>query len=70
MKLRRRSIFAAQWGWPVGIAVLTLFGLLSAMVGEGAWLSLAALTAPLLVIAHHLRRARQGRPHHARTRSS
>ncbi|BAV63935.1 hypothetical protein SCLO_1008950 [Sphingobium cloacae] len=73
MKPRRQATFAAQWGWPIGLAVLTLFGLISALIGEGGiwwWLSWAALAAPLLVIAHHLRRARQGRPHHARARSS
>lgn len=70
---RRHSTFAAQWGWPIGLAALTLFGLLSALIGEGGiwWrLSWAALAAPLLVIAHHLRRARKGRPHDAHARSS
>jgi hypothetical protein len=66
---RRRSTFAAQWGWPIGLAVLTLFGLLSALIGDGGiwwWLSWAALAVPLLVIAHHLCHARHGRPPHAR----
>jgi len=74
MTRRRRSTFAAQWGWPIGLAVLTLFGLLSALIGEGGiwwWLSWGALAMPLLVIVHHLRRAAQGsRRHHARARSS
>jgi hypothetical protein len=41
------------WRWPLGLAVLTLLGLLSALLGEGgAWwvLSWLALATPLLVI--------------------
>ena len=41
------------WRWPLVLAVLTLFGLLSALLGEGGvwWvLSWLALAAPLLVI--------------------
>jgi len=70
---RRRSTFVGQWGWPIGLALLTLFGLLSALIGEGGiwwWMSWVTLAMPLLVITHHLRRARQGRPHHARACSS
>ena len=70
---RRRSIFAGQWRWPIGLALLTLFGLLSALIGEGGiwwWLSWAALAMPLLVTAYHLRRAVRGRPHDARAPSS
>ncbi|WP_269769770.1 hypothetical protein [Flavisphingomonas formosensis] len=32
--------FARLWGWPIGLALLTLFGLLSALLGGGGlwWL--------------------------------
>jgi hypothetical protein len=42
------------WRWPVVLAALTVFGLLSALLGHGGlwWvLSWAALAVPLLVIA-------------------
>lgn len=41
------------WRWPLVLAALTLFGLLSALLGEGGWwwgLSWLALATPLLVI--------------------
>lgn len=50
------SAFTRQWGWPIGLAMLTLLGLLSALIGEGGlwWdLSWIALAAPLLVILRH-----------------
>jgi len=70
----RPSRFAHQWGWPIGLAILTVFGLLSALLGEGGvwwWLSWAALGVPLLVIARHaLFPVRQEGPRHARHRAS
>ena len=52
------------WGWPVLLAGLSIFGLLSALLGQGdVWwvLSWAALTTPLAVILRHvLRRSRPG----------
>ena len=42
------------WRWPLLLAVLTLFGLLSALLGQGGvwWcLSWITLAAPLIVIA-------------------
>lgn len=42
------------WRWPLVLAVLTVVGLLSALLGEGGpfWLvSWGALSMPLLVIA-------------------
>lgn len=48
------------WRWPSAIAVLTLLGLLSALLGEGGvWsaLSWVALSVPLLVAAVAGRRA-------------
>ena len=44
----------STWQWPTIFAALTIFGLLSALLGEGGvwWaLSWAALTSPLLAIA-------------------
>ncbi|WP_066518544.1 hypothetical protein [Sphingobium cloacae] len=55
MKTARPS-FHRQWGWPTGMAVLSMFGLLSALLGEGGiwwWLSWATPAAPLLVIIYH-----------------
>jgi hypothetical protein len=51
-----------QWGWPVALAGLTVFGLLSALLGEGGlwWaLSWTALATPLLVSARHVMRPPQ-----------
>jgi len=43
------------WGWPVGLALLSAVGLLSALLGDGAWdaLSWAALGLPVAVAAWH-----------------
>ncbi len=68
---RHRFTFRRQWSWPIGLAELTIFGLLSALLGEGGiWrgLAWAALAIPLLVIARHVLRP-AGRPHHARHRA-
>jgi hypothetical protein len=45
--------FLRRWGMPLLMAVLILFGLLSALLGEGVGqvLSWIALSAPLLVMA-------------------
>ncbi len=46
------------WGWPLILAALTIFGLLSALLGQtGIWLPLswAALAVPLLAILGCLR---------------
>ncbi len=69
MRSHRQTNLRRQWVWPSGLAVLILFGLLSALIGEGGiwwWLSWAALAAPLLVIVHHLGRTSKGRQRHAR----
>jgi hypothetical protein len=52
----RRSFhaFSRIWRWPLLVAVLTLFGLLSALLGQGGiwWiLSWIALGVPLVLIA-------------------
>lgn len=70
---RRQHTLGHQWGWPIGLAILILFGLLSALIGEGGiwwWLSWTALAAALLVIVHHLGRARKAGLRHGRARSS
>jgi len=43
------------WGWPVALAVLSAVGLLSALLGDGAWdaLSWAALGLPTGVAGWH-----------------
>ena len=49
------------WRWPFALAMLTTFGLLSALLGQsGIWwaLSWIALAIPLLVIAACVQRAR------------
>ncbi|MFW7268153.1 hypothetical protein ACMAUO_09270 [Gluconacetobacter sp. Hr-1-5] len=54
----RRAI--AVWPWPIMLGVLTLFGLLSALLGQrGIWLpvSWAALSIPLIVAFTCLARA-------------
>ncbi len=59
---RKRS-FWFVWGWPLALAVLTLFGLLAALLGqEGTWLwlSWSALAMPLVVIAACTGRAAKG----------
>lgn len=61
---RRHSTVWRQWGWPLGLALLTLFGLLSALLGQGGvwWvLSWIALGLPLLVALRHILRARRSR---------
>ncbi len=50
---RPRSAFLHVWGWPLALALLSVFGLLSALLGQGGiwWLlSWIALAAPLAVI--------------------
>ncbi|WP_236748175.1 hypothetical protein [Acetobacter aceti] len=50
----------AVWPWPIGLGLLTTFGLLSALLGQhGVWLALswAALSIPLIVTVICLIRA-------------
>ena len=50
---QRRPSFWFIWGWPSLLAILTLFGLLAALLGqEGVWLwlSWSTLTMPLVVV--------------------
>jgi hypothetical protein len=51
---------ARIWRWPIGLAILILSGLLSALLGQTtAWQTAAwtALTIPLLVIAFYIVKA-------------
>lgn len=55
--------FRRVWRAPVAIGVLTLVGLISALLGDGAWdwVSAAALAVPALLCAWHcLPRRRSG----------
>jgi len=50
------------WRWPLVLAMLTIFGLLSALLGQGGvwWpLSWIALAAPLVVIVALVHRRRK-----------
>jgi hypothetical protein len=60
IKVRTRYGFSRIWRWPSVLAVLTTFGLLSALLGQsGIWwgLSWIALAIPLLVVAVCVQRA-------------
>jgi len=59
------SATAQIWLWPAAIAVLTMFGLLSALLGQsGLWwvLSWIALAVPLAVIAWFVVKGQLPRP--------
>ncbi|UXX78665.1 hypothetical protein N7E81_14990 [Reichenbachiella carrageenanivorans] len=45
------SVFIRVWKYPIILAVLTVFGLLAALMGTGIWhvLSWLALTIPAVV---------------------
>ncbi|WP_162241163.1 hypothetical protein [Methylophilus sp. Leaf414] len=47
--------FVGIWGWPMLLAILTAFGLLSALLGTGIWhwLSWVAIAIPLLMIGYY-----------------
>ncbi|WP_322516635.1 hypothetical protein SR870_03360 [Rhodopseudomonas palustris] len=56
------SGFRRQWLWPLILAASTVFGLVAALVGEGAvWLGLswATLSMPLLTILRCLTPSRR-----------
>ncbi|WP_281799159.1 hypothetical protein [Komagataeibacter rhaeticus] len=55
----------AIWPWPIALGLLTIFGLLSALLGQhGVWLALswAALSIPLIVTLACLIRAGRRTP--------
>lgn len=51
-----RTNFWKVWGMPLLLAALTLFGLLSALLGSGIWnwLSWIALATPVYIGMKHL----------------
>jgi hypothetical protein len=54
--------FMALWGMPILLGILTIIGLISALLGDGIWdtVSAVALGAPLLAGAWYgLRRKRR-----------
>ncbi|WP_022720209.1 hypothetical protein [Rhodopseudomonas sp. B29] len=56
------STLRRQWQWPIALAGATVFGLLSALIGEGGvWWSLCwiALASPLVAIAWCVAAARR-----------
>jgi len=57
------STFRKIWGAPIALAALTLFGLLSALLGTGLWHWLAwiTITIPLAVMAWCCRPGRKRR---------
>lgn len=57
-----QSEFLHLWGMPILLGVLTAFGLLAALLGQGIWHWLAwlAIGTPLAVIAYHLRKREAG----------
>jgi len=73
MSGRKPHNFTRQWSWPIALGLLSILGLLSALIGEGGlwwWLSWAALGTPIVTIAWHMARAdRKGGAGHARHRS-
>jgi hypothetical protein len=61
--MRHRATALQQWSWPIALAVLTVVGLLAALVGAGGvwWgLSWTALAIPLLVSAYYTLRLGRG----------
>lgn len=57
------SQFLRVFGAPIALAVLSLIGLLSALIGDGAFdaLSWFTLTTPIAVIGWYLARRDRGR---------
>jgi hypothetical protein len=54
--------FRRVWLWPIGIALLSAAGLVSALLGDGAWdaASWVALAPPILLSGMAWRRSRRG----------
>lgn len=61
MRRRERSAsYLRVWLWPIPLAALTMFGLLSALLGQHDvwhWVAWIALSIPLAVILRHVARA-------------
>jgi hypothetical protein len=45
-----KAPFIRLWGWPVLLGVLTLIGLISALLGDGWWDAVSALTLGIPVV--------------------
>lgn len=52
--------FLKLWGWPLGLALLTVVGLVAALLGDGVWdvVSAFALGVPVVVGAWYSLRRR------------
>lgn len=63
--------FIRMWGWPLAIGLVTLIGLLAALVADGFWdwLSSAALSIPVAVSVWRGIEWRRGRAMHGRVTS-
>lgn len=61
---KSQGAFWRLWGWPLLLAVLTGFGLIVGLLGDGWWdtVSAAALGAPVLAGAWFALRLRRQRP--------
>jgi hypothetical protein len=48
--MKQRAFFRL-WGWPLALGLLTIAGLISALLGDGVWdhLSAVALGIPVVV---------------------
>ncbi len=57
--------FSKVYGFPIAISAITIYGLLSALLGDGIWdkLSWVALAIPLAVIVREYVRGEQPIPH-------
>jgi hypothetical protein len=64
MTRKPSALFWRVYGWPLGLAVLSMVGLLSALLGDGAWdaFSWIALGIPLAVILWREFQARRRQP--------
>lgn len=58
-----KSNFFQLWGWPLVMAILTIFGLLAALTGTGVWhwLSWIALSVPVVTMVVFLFRRSAGK---------
>jgi len=65
-KMPKPRSFKRLWGAPVALATLTMFGLLAALLGTGAWhlAAWASLAVPVVVGVYFMTRHRLSRPAH------
>jgi hypothetical protein len=57
----KKQLFKQIWHMPFYLGIITLFGLLSALLGTGIWypVAWAAMVLPLAVIIYHLNRQKK-----------